>query len=146
MRNQILGCYWVVNAEGLENKGIERFSFRCESTSAHQKKTPILGVFFWCEGCARSDVFTEVRVRSLRFGESNGVKGANARPAFTFLYYCAVAKGHNRTCFWMHGRNISRQQILQKCKESGISTAVDTAGHVQWQVFEEILSYTDLFL
>ena len=38
------------------------------------------------------------------------------------------------------------RQILQKCKENGISTAIDTAGHVQWQVFEEILPYTDLFL
>ena len=38
MRNQILGCYWAVNAESLENKGIPRFSFRFESTSAHQRR------------------------------------------------------------------------------------------------------------
>ena len=38
MRNQNLGCYWVVNAESLENKGVLRFSFRFESTSAHQRR------------------------------------------------------------------------------------------------------------
>ena len=33
MNNSTLGCWWVVNAESLENKGIPRFSFRFESTS-----------------------------------------------------------------------------------------------------------------
>ena len=37
-------------------------------------------------------------------------------------------------------------EILKKCKESGIHTAVDTAGNVQWEQFEEILPFTDLFL
>ena len=37
-------------------------------------------------------------------------------------------------------------EILKKCKESGIHTAVDTAGHIPWESFEKIISYTDLFL
>ncbi len=37
-------------------------------------------------------------------------------------------------------------EILQKCKENGIHTAVDTAGHIPWESFEKILPYTDLFL
>jgi pyruvate formate lyase activating enzyme len=36
--------------------------------------------------------------------------------------------------------------ILKKCKENGIHTAVDTAGHVPFSSFERILSDTDLFL
>ena len=36
--------------------------------------------------------------------------------------------------------------ILRKCKESGIHTAVDTAGNVPWSSFERILPDTDLFL
>ncbi len=36
--------------------------------------------------------------------------------------------------------------ILQACKRNGIHTAVDTAGHVSFDVFERILPYTDLFL
>ena len=37
-------------------------------------------------------------------------------------------------------------EILKACKENGIHTAVDTAGHVPYERFEKILSYTDLFL
>lgn len=37
-------------------------------------------------------------------------------------------------------------EILKKCKENKIHTAVDTAGNVPWQYFEGILKHTDLFL
>lgn len=37
-------------------------------------------------------------------------------------------------------------EILKKCKENGIHTAVDTAGHVPYESFAKILAYTDLFL
>ena len=37
-------------------------------------------------------------------------------------------------------------ELLKKCKEHGIHTAVDTAGHVPWEHFERVLPYTDLFL
>ncbi len=37
-------------------------------------------------------------------------------------------------------------EILKKCKENGIHTAVDTAGYVPFEYFEKILPFTDLFL
>ena len=37
-------------------------------------------------------------------------------------------------------------EILKKCKENGIHTAVDTAGNVPWENFERIIAYTDMFL
>jgi pyruvate formate lyase activating enzyme len=37
-------------------------------------------------------------------------------------------------------------ELLKRCKENGIHTAVDTAGHVAFECFERILPYTDLFL
>lgn len=37
-------------------------------------------------------------------------------------------------------------EILKKCKENGIHTAVDTAGHIPFENFEKILPYTDLLL
>lgn len=37
-------------------------------------------------------------------------------------------------------------EILKKCKENGIHTAVDTAGNVPWQYFERIREHTNLFL
>ena len=37
-------------------------------------------------------------------------------------------------------------EILKKCRENGIHTAVDTAGNIPWESFEKIVPYTDLFL
>lgn len=37
-------------------------------------------------------------------------------------------------------------EILKKCKENGIHTAVDTAGHIPFESFEKVMPYTDLFL
>ena len=36
--------------------------------------------------------------------------------------------------------------LLKRCHEAGIHTAVDTAGNVAWESFEEIIPYTDAFL
>lgn len=38
------------------------------------------------------------------------------------------------------------RDILEKCKENDIHTAVDTAGNVPWRYFDNIMPYTDLFL
>jgi len=38
------------------------------------------------------------------------------------------------------------EEILKKCKENGIHTAIDTAGAVPWKYFERVMPYTDLFL
>lgn len=38
------------------------------------------------------------------------------------------------------------EALLKLCREAGIHTAVDTAGHVPFEHFERILPYTDLFL
>lgn len=37
-------------------------------------------------------------------------------------------------------------EILKRCKQYGLHTAVDTAGNVPWERFETVLPYTDLFL
>lgn len=37
-------------------------------------------------------------------------------------------------------------EILKKCKEKGIHTAIDTAGNVNWSIFEKVIPFTDLFL
>ena len=37
-------------------------------------------------------------------------------------------------------------EILKKCKENSIHTAVDTAGCVPWENFERVIPCTDLFL
>ena len=38
------------------------------------------------------------------------------------------------------------EEILKKCKNEGVHTAVDTAGNVPFEFFEKIMPYTDMFL
>lgn len=38
------------------------------------------------------------------------------------------------------------EELLRKCKENGLHTAVDTAGCVPYSYFKRIIPYTDLFL
>ena len=38
------------------------------------------------------------------------------------------------------------EAILKECKKNGVHTAVDTAGHMPFECFEQIIPYTDLFL
>ena len=38
------------------------------------------------------------------------------------------------------------EELLKKCKEEGLHTAVDTAGNIPFEHFERVMPYTDLFL
>jgi pyruvate formate lyase activating enzyme len=46
-------------------------------------------------------------------------------------------------CLWQPEFTI---ELLKRCKEEGINTAVDTTGYVKWEIIEKILPYTGLFL
>jgi pyruvate formate lyase activating enzyme len=46
-------------------------------------------------------------------------------------------------CLWQPEFTI---ELLERCKENGISTAVDTTGYVKWETVEKALPYSDLFL
>jgi len=37
-------------------------------------------------------------------------------------------------------------ELLKKCQENGLHTAVDTAGNVPWEYFERVMPYTNTFL
>ncbi len=37
-------------------------------------------------------------------------------------------------------------ELLKRCRENGIHTALDTTGYVPWETFQRILEYTDLVL
>ena len=37
-------------------------------------------------------------------------------------------------------------ELLKKCRQNGIHTAIDTAGHIPFECFEKVMPYTDLFL
>jgi pyruvate formate lyase activating enzyme len=38
------------------------------------------------------------------------------------------------------------RRLLKECRQEGIHTALDTSGYAQWDIFQEVLEYTDLCL
>ena len=46
-------------------------------------------------------------------------------------------------CLWQSDFTL---ELLKRCKEKGIHTAVDTTGYAKWEIIESVLPYTDLFL
>ncbi len=38
------------------------------------------------------------------------------------------------------------REILERCKDRGVHTAIETAAFVEWKAFEMVMGYTDLFL
>lgn len=38
------------------------------------------------------------------------------------------------------------REMLRACRETGIHTALETTGHVEWSIFEQVLTFTDLLL
>ena len=94
MRNQILGCYWAENAESLENKGIPRFSFRFESTSAHQstanmQKVTHIAVFSF----AFLNKYSLKNAFSVRFGEQFGEQNRSKTLIIVPVSFSAVFFG-----------------------------------------------------
>jgi pyruvate formate lyase activating enzyme len=71
------------------------------------------------------DVLAEVLLDAPFYGNDGGVTFSGGE--------CMLQKDFLLTC-------------LRLCKEKGIHTAVDTAGHVCWEAFLAVMPYTDLFL
>ena len=80
--------------------------------------------------CGTDQTIDEVMYRALRdkpfFDESGGG--------------VTVSGGE---CLWQPEFTI---ELLKRCKENGIDTAVDTSGYAKWEVIEKVLPYADLFL
>lgn len=139
-----LRCKWCHNPESqLREKQMMFYKDKCtgcgkcaEVCPHHLEKCDFCGKCeFYCPHDARricgreytvDEVFSEV-VKDKAFYDNSGggvtFSGGECMLQIDFLY-----------------------EILKKCKENGIHTAVDTAGHVPYSYFERILPYTNLFL
>ena len=139
-----LKCAWCHNPESQKPKPEMMFyKDKCTGCGKCKEKCPnglekcdLCGeCTFYCPADARKvcgreytvdEVFSEIIKDKLFYENSGGgvtFSGGECLLQIDFLY-----------------------EILKKCKENSLHTAVDTAGHVPFQAFEKILPYTDLFL
>jgi len=130
-----LSCAWCHNPESQSpNKEIMFYEDKCTGCGGCKNLTTDNGIFFCLndakELCGKEytvdEVLAEV-VKDNSFYENSGggvtFSGGECMLQIDFL-----------------------SEILKKCKEKEIHTAVDTAGHIPWANFEKIMPYTDLFL
>ena len=138
-----LRCKWCHNPES-QSKNKQILFYRDKCTGCGKCKSVCPYHFEQCDFCGKcalycpqdarkicgkeytvEEVLSEILKDKAYYGESGGVtfSGGECMLQIDFL-----------------------KAILEKCKENGVHTAVDTAGNVPWEYFEKILPYTDLFL
>ena len=130
-----LGCRWCHNPEGRDN-GKKILFYKSK-----------------CTGCGRCKDLT---VSDEDFICLNGAKEICGKEYTIDGIFCEIVK--DKSFYLASGGGVTfsggecmlqiefLEQLLKKCNSEGIHTAIDTAGHIEWDSFEKILPYTDIFL
>ncbi len=125
----------------------------CHNPESQKPEKEILFYKNKCTGCGRCKNLT---AEDINFTCYNGAKEISGKEYTVNELLSEIIKDkvfYNTSCggVTFSGGECMLQtdfleEILKKCKEVGIHTAVDTAGNLPWEFFEKIIPYTDLFL
>lgn len=139
-----LRCLWCHNPEGFERKPQMLF-YKDKCIGCGKCKTVCSNALQRCDLCGKCTVYCEAEARRI-CGKEYTVDELFAEIKKDKRFYENSGGGVT-----FSGGECMLQidflvEIMKKCKENGIATAVDTAGNVSWTHFQKILPYTDLFL
>ncbi len=125
----------------------------CHNPESQKTEKEILFYKNKCDGCGRCKDLT---VEDKNFICFNGAKEICGKEYTAYELFSEIIKDKvfydaSNGGVTLSGGECMLQidflaEILKKCKEAGIHTAVDTAGNLSWEYFEKIIPYTDLFL
>lgn len=98
-----------------------------------------------CTGCGAcvSPCLTESRTR---IGEWKTVDEVYEEVAKDRLFYENSGGGVTLTGGELLYQPTFSKNLLKKCKENGLHTAIETCGYGKWEVFQQILTYVDIVL
>lgn len=125
----------------------------CHNPESQSPKPQILFYKDKCTGCGRCKGITAKDTEFICFHDAKQICGKEYTVEEVFD---TIQK--DRTFYEASGGGVTFSggecmlqtdflcEILQKCKQEHIHTAIDTAGFVPWESFERVLPYTDLFL
>ncbi len=139
-----LRCKWCHNPESQSHK-IQMLFYRSKCTGCGKCAEICPNHLESCTLCGKCELYCVNDARQI-CGKEYTVDDVLAEVKKDKIFY--DASGGGVTC---SGGECMLQidflcELLSKCNEQGIHTAVDTAGDVPWKYFEKILPYTDLFL
>ena len=138
-----LACKWCHNPES-QSKNKQILFYRDKCTGCGKCKSVCPYALEKCDFCGKCALFCPNDAREI-YGKEYTVEEVLSEILKDKDYYNATGG------VTFSGGECMLQidflkAILEKCKENGVHTAVDTAGCVPWEYFERILPFTDLFL
>ena len=139
-----LSCAWCHNPESQSGKPqIMFYSNKCIGCGTCKKKCP--HGLEACELCGTCSLYCPTDARQL-CGKEYTVEEVMKEILKDRSFYDASGGGVTFSGGECMLQIDFLEELLKACKQNGIHTAVDTAGHVPYEYFERILPYTDLFL
>ena len=139
-----LKCKWCHNPESQsKNKQILFYKERCTGCGKCKSVCPY--ALEKCDFCGKCALFCPNEAREI-CGKEYTIEEVFAEIIKDKDFYLSSGGGVTFSGGECMLQIEFLEEILKKCKENGIHTAVDTAGSVPWECFERILPYTDLYL
>lgn len=125
----------------------------CHNPESQSSKPQIMFYKDKCTGCGRCSGITEKNTEFVCFNDAKQICGReySVEEVFGIIQKDKLFYDTSNGGVTFSGGECMLQidflcEILKKCKENNIHTAVDTAGFIPWEHFAEILPYADLFL
>ena len=125
----------------------------CHNPESQSSKPQVMFYKDKCTGCGRCKDLTEKDAEFVCFNDAKQICGKvqTVEDVFDIIRKDKIFYETSNGGVTFSGGECMLQidflrEILKKCKEINIHTAVDTAGSVSWEYFARILPYTDLFL
>lgn len=131
-------------------------NLKCAWCHNPESQSPKKEILFYADNCARCGRCENIPVEDADFICFNGARELCGKEMTAQEVLSVVTK--DRAFYENSGGGVTFSggecmlqldlltEMLKMCKEKGIHTAVDTAGHIPFESFEKILPYTDLFL
>ncbi|MFW9936872.1 MAG: glycyl-radical enzyme activating protein [Candidatus Thorarchaeota archaeon] len=130
-KHKCIGCRTCIKAceqkaLSFDEEGLNIDREKCNSCGICSEECPSTALHMWGELWNLDDLFYEIEKDKVYYTQSKGgITVSGGEPTLQSDFIMA---------------------FLRKCKENGISTALDTCGYASRKIFERILPFVDLIL
>ena len=131
IKHKCIGCRTCIKVCDLQalsfnEVGLQIDRKRCNSCGKCENECPSTALHMFGKWWDIKDLFYEVNKDKIYYTESKGgITVSGGEPTVQYEFILA---------------------FLKKCKENGISTALDTCGYASRKIYEKLFPYVDLFL
>lgn len=139
-----LKCNWCHNPES-QNPHTQMMFYKDKCTGCGKCKSVCPNNFEKCDLCGKCELFCPSDARKI-CGKEYTIDAVMNEILKDKAFYENSGGGATFSGGECMQRICFLSEILKKCKQNGINTAVDTAGYVPWESFEKIIPNTDIFL